>query len=142
MRQIYCTYGKIVYSTWQVWVFGEPALEPYLGLFGEILRCGDSGWEDYLLHLHDVCIRNPWRKGTKVMLWGPQAANVALRKCCSKKLCQFSKKMHEPLSSNTVVMVKDNVFATKKAQTYPNKFVRHLLGQLVLKDPTTTFKPG
>ncbi len=84
----------------------------------------------------------PWRKGTKVMLWGPQAANVALRKCCSKKLCQFSKKMHEPLSSNTVVMVEDKVFATKKAQTYPNKFVRHLLGQLVFKDPTTTFKPG
>ena len=78
-----------------------------------------------------------WKKPTRFLVWGPNAHRITLRKCCGRKICDFTKEPHEQLSSNSAVLT-DNTggtkcFATKKGQVYTNKLVSELMTQLITK---------
>ena len=42
----------------------------------------------------------PWRKATKVMIWGDNASSVSLKFCRCRQCCQFSGVPHVPLPSS------------------------------------------
>ncbi len=79
------------------------------------------------------CFGTPWRKPTKVLIWGAHVHEVVLPRChpCNK-LCSTSGKPHYQLSSTVSCkeLVHNCVFKTRQAQVYPAKFESRLLDQL------------
>ena len=71
------------------------------------------------------------KKPTKLLVWGPRAATVRLRRCHHRGPCKRTGQKHIPLSSQERPLTNDEgAFKTREAQVHPMAFVEHLFGQL------------
>ena len=80
---------------------------------------------------HFCMYGTPHKKPTKLLVWGPRAATVRLRRCHHRGPCKRTGLKHIPLSSQERPLTNDEgAFKTREAQVHPMAFVEHLFGQL------------
>ena len=81
-----------------------------------------------IIEVHMCAYGTPFKKPTRLLVWGRHAANVSMKLCGGRRgVCGHTGKPHLQLTG-----VENGRFLTHQAQIYSHSFVADFLGQLLL----------